>query len=171
MSKYYSWKPDPHAVATNALDQTWTPGPGYAFPPFCLIGRCLVKVREECTQIVLITPTWQTQPWYPILLQMSIDLPVLLPMNGMTLLSPTGDKHPLILNNTLQLAGWKVSGDLSLQEDFRKKLSNFSFTRCVQARNQLTIVPGRSGMAGVSSGKLIPFTTYGLYTRIFSLDA
>jgi hypothetical protein len=30
---------------------------------------------------VIVTPTWQSQPWYPILLQLSIDHPELLPMN------------------------------------------------------------------------------------------
>jgi len=51
----------------------------YAFPPFCLISSCLAKVREERAQIVLVTPIWQAQAWYPLLLQMSIEDPVLIP--------------------------------------------------------------------------------------------
>ena len=35
----------------------------YAFPPFSLISQILKKVRQEkVEQIIIVTPTWQTQP-------------------------------------------------------------------------------------------------------------
>ena len=34
----------------------------YAFPPFCLIGRCLARVQQDSAEMVLVTPVWQTQP-------------------------------------------------------------------------------------------------------------
>ena len=46
----------------------WKGLKGYAFPPFCLIGRCLVKVRKEGATIVLVAPVWPSQPWYATLL-------------------------------------------------------------------------------------------------------
>lgn len=157
LNKYFSWKEDPHAQALDAMLQTWRDIMGYAFPPFCMITPCLAKVREEKCQIVIVTPTWQTQPWYPLLLQMSIDFPVLIPMGSRTLTSPQGEVHPLIVNDTLQLAGWKVSGDITLQKVFQSKLKNFSCTLGNQAQNLLTTVPGRNGIAGVWNGQLIPF--------------
>ena len=41
---YYSWRSNPGATAVNALCQTWGTSLGYAFPPFCLIGRCLDQI-------------------------------------------------------------------------------------------------------------------------------
>ncbi|VDI13331.1 Hypothetical predicted protein [Mytilus galloprovincialis] len=100
LNQYFSWKPDPQAKAVDALLQSWREIKGYAFPPFCLISTCLAKVREENSQIILITPVWQSQAWYPLLLQMSVDYPVLLPMSHNTVLSPMKEPHPLILNKT-----------------------------------------------------------------------
>ena len=107
LSKYFSWKEDPHAQASDAMLQIWGDIIGYAFSPFCMITPSLAKVKVEKCHIVIVTPTWQTQPWYPPLLQMSIDFPVLIPMSPRTLTSPLGEVHPLIVNKTLQLAGWK----------------------------------------------------------------
>ena len=42
-----SWKPDPEAVATDALSQPQTNMKGYAFPLFALIDRCLDSERES----------------------------------------------------------------------------------------------------------------------------
>ena len=43
---YYSWRFDLGATAVNALTQPWKTVRGYAFPPFCLISRCLTKIRS-----------------------------------------------------------------------------------------------------------------------------
>ena len=62
LSKYMSWKPNPGAIATDALSQPWDQMKGYAFPPFSLIGRCLDKVhREKVPEVVMIAPLWATQ--------------------------------------------------------------------------------------------------------------
>ena len=157
LKRYFSWKSDPRASAIDALAQSWIGIVGYAFPPFCLVGPCLSKVREEKSQIVLVTPTWQSQPWYPLLLLMLIDNPVLLPMNRRALTSPQGVVHPLLENDTLSLAGWKISGDVTLQKGFQRKLETYSCMLGDPVQNPLTIVPGRSGIAGVANGKLIRF--------------
>ena len=62
LKKYISWKPDPTALKTDAFTVKWNGFLGYAFPPICLIGRCLAKVRAEHTNLIIITPTWQGQP-------------------------------------------------------------------------------------------------------------
>ena len=41
VATYVSWHLDPGAVATNAFSIPWGDKFLYAFPPFCLIGRCL----------------------------------------------------------------------------------------------------------------------------------
>jgi hypothetical protein len=69
-------------------------------PPFCLIRRCLAKVLKGKAEII-ITPAWQTQPYYP-LLALSIDNPMLLPPTQDLLLSPQGQIHPPMKTHTLK---------------------------------------------------------------------
>lgn len=38
---YFSWRPDPYTIATDALVQDWTHIRGFANPPWVLIGRVL----------------------------------------------------------------------------------------------------------------------------------
>ena len=52
-NRYISWKPDPGAVAVDAFTVQWTKMQGYAFPPFCMIARCLAKVRKEQASQIL----------------------------------------------------------------------------------------------------------------------
>ena len=35
-------------------------------------------VRDQLAQIVLVTPVWKSQPWYPVLLEIAIDCPRLI---------------------------------------------------------------------------------------------
>ena len=84
----------------------------YAFPPFSLISRILKKVRQEkVEQMIIVTLTWQTQPWYLLLLEMSMQCPVLLTPLPDLLLDPQGNKQPLVQNRKLMLAAWKVTGN------------------------------------------------------------
>ena len=157
LSQYMSWKPDPYSVGTDALQHSWRNLYGYAFPPFCLISRVLEKVQRECTTILLITPVWQTQVWYPVLLEMSVENPLLLPVHPELLKNPQGEIHPLVMNNHLRLAAWTVSGNHWLKRDYRVKLQTLSQIADAEAQFLITNRPGESGLAGVSRDKLIPF--------------
>lgn len=158
LPRYYSWRPDPGAEAVNALTQNWTIIRGYAFPPFCLIGRCLTKIQTEgVPYVLLITPLWKSQPWFPILTSMVADIPVLLPMSQNILKNPRGELHPLAVQGHLQLVAWSVSGIPSKVEAFQKKLSRSSAPLGEPIRNQPTPVPGRYGGVGVPNMASIPF--------------
>ena len=37
--------------------------------------------RESGTTIILVAPVWPAQPWYPLLLQLCTDIPLLFPMS------------------------------------------------------------------------------------------
>lgn len=154
--KFISWKPDPEAWATDAFTVPWTGIAAYAFPPFCLIGRCLSKIRQDQATVILVTPTWQTQPWYPELMAMTIADPILLPPMANLLTSPAGQPHPLE-NQNLALAAWKVSGDVTLQQKFQRKLEIYSETHVGKAQNPLTRPPGENGLVGVIGNRLIRF--------------
>ncbi len=45
----------------------------YAFPPFCLVGRCLQKIVLEQATVIMIVPCWPTQTWFTQLLSLLIE--------------------------------------------------------------------------------------------------
>ena len=110
LQKFVSWMPDPCAYACDAFSLNWSEFESYAFPPFSLISRVLTRVRrDKVPRLMLIAPVWPTQSWYPILLEMLIDRPILLPKWPNLLKQPHNDQlHPLRLQ--LQLAAWIISG-------------------------------------------------------------
>ena len=154
---FVSWRPDPNAVGTDALLLPWEKWEGYAFPPFCLIGRCLKKIREERASLILVAPVWRAQPWYSALLELLIDYPLILPDNPMLLRDPFDKPHPLVTAGQLQLAAWKLSGVASKQREFRGRLPNCWQPDGARGLTQHIRVPGEDGIAGVLSGRLIPF--------------
>ena len=157
LKRFYSYRPDPAAEATDALAQTWKQLTPYAFPPFVLIGRFLQKLRQDAVhQAVLIAPLWRSQPWFPILLERLIDYPRLLPQNQTLLTNPKGESHPLINQNSLQLVTWRVSGRDSTVRIFQKRLSTFCAEPGEKERRKATLQPGIIGQVGVIEGKLIP---------------
>ena len=79
LPRFVSWKPDPEAEAVDAFTLDWSQLRGYAFPPFALIGQCLRQVlRQSVSQLTIVAPVWETQLWYPLLLEMTVDHPILL---------------------------------------------------------------------------------------------
>ena len=51
---------------------------GFANPPWCLIAHCLSQVKRQVARVVMVTPLWTSQPWYPTL-RMLEDFPRILP--------------------------------------------------------------------------------------------
>lgn len=154
---YYAWKVNPYSKGQDAFQACWTHLRGYAFSPFCLIGKTLWKVHSDCATIVIVTPAWQSQAWYPQLLHLSVRKPILLPQRVDLLSNPLGEYHPLLLNQSLQLVAWTVSGKNSKQMEFRKKLPISSQQQEGQERFLITNRTGISGVAGVVEGRLIQF--------------
>ena len=62
MARYYSWRIDPEAEATDAFTQDWSHHKGFANPPWCLIPRCLSQVCAQKARLILLTPLWPSQP-------------------------------------------------------------------------------------------------------------
>ena len=155
LDQFYSWRADPEAMATDAFTQHWGAIQAFAHPPWCLISRVLMKTQMEKTTVVLITPLWKAQPWFPVLLTMVIDYPILLPDVPDLLIPspncdcPVKDSHPC-------LVAWKVSGNTLLQNKFRQKLPDLS-SHHGETRQTLTItLPGRNGKIGVGGNTFLP---------------
>lgn len=92
---------------------------GGIFPPFIFLNnKVFVLSLKEKSEIVMITPAWPTQPYYPIILTLSIDNRILItPMKNL-LLSSEGEVHPLVKSQTLKLVACKVSGDEKSSRSF-----------------------------------------------------
>ena len=158
LPRFYSYKPDPDAEAIDALIQPWSNEIGYAFPPFNLLAKCLKKVVFEEATITLVCPVWPTQPWYAQLLQLVVKTPILLQTNPGLLQGPQGQAHPLVENKTLLLAGWRVSGKVSLQKAYQGTLPLFSSLPKELRLRINTSLAGQSGWAGVVNNRLIHFS-------------
>ena len=156
LDQFVSWHPEPGALAVDAFSISWSNQKFYAFPPFSLLTRVLAKIQNDVALVLLIAPTWSTQPWYPMLLQLAIARPVLLPrVNHLLTLPHSNQVHPML--DSLHLAGWTLSGNPSLQRDFLMRQSDSSMHLGLQALTSNTIQFGRDGVAGVRKGKLILF--------------
>ena len=149
---FFSWQPDPYAVATGAFLQDWSQIRGYANPPWGLIGRVLSKVQRDQAQIVLVAPVWKTQPWYPLLLQMLISAPYLIKHNQAM---PYRDPEDLVP----QLAVWHISGRDTETRSFQRKLSRSCSSHGALRLTSLTTHYLANGIAGVVKWIQIPFRT------------
>ena len=46
LPQYIVWYPDPYSQRTDAMTQNWNVGHPYAFPPFSMISRVLLKIKQ-----------------------------------------------------------------------------------------------------------------------------
>ena len=158
VNRFFSWRPDPLALAVDALAHSWGQEHPYAFPPFALIGRCLQKVpREQTRSLLLIAPIWPAQIWHPLLLSMLSNNPVILPSSPDLLLNPQQEQHLLILNGHLTLAAWPISRTCSLTREFHRRVQTSSASPGGRERQNPMNPLGNVGSAGVTNGTQIPF--------------
>jgi hypothetical protein len=121
---FCAFHPDPLASTIDAFTITWTGFLGYAFPPFCLLGRVLQKIIQDRAEVILIAPEWPTKPWYTLIRTLAIAPPYHFPVTNETLFLPhrlplSSDHgvcqsqnkvqaHPLA--GRLRLTAWHLSG-------------------------------------------------------------
>ncbi|KAI8491838.1 G patch domain-containing protein 1 [Branchiostoma belcheri] len=113
-------------MAVDALNIHWgNLGLAYAFPPFSLVFKVLRKVQSDVATVILIAPVWKSQAWYPKVLNMLFESPVLLPQSWDLLFLPHNRRpHPLLPD--LMLAAWPISGDSCRVGAFRQGLQTSS---------------------------------------------
>ena len=152
---YASWKPDPSATYVDAFSINWSQfANSYAFPPFCLIARCLQKIVLEQATVILLVPCWHTQMWFTRLLSLLIDQPLFFQVTQNVLTHPLrGNVHPL--SPKLHLLACKVSGNILLTARFQQTLPACSCTLGAQAPISNTMSTLKSGPPFVFNGRLI----------------
>ena len=149
--RYFSWRPDPSAEATDAFLQVWTHIKGYANPPWNLVGRTLTQVQTQRATIVLVAPIWKSQPWYPTLLHMLIDYPRLITTETEIMMNRDDS---LMLP---QLAVWHISGRDIEANSFQRKLQTSCLVPGELKQTSPTTHYLPNGIAGVLNGVQIPF--------------
>ena len=157
LKPYIAYKPDPEAHAINAFHVSWKGYAFYAFPPFSVLQRVLQKISEEEATGLLVVPNWPTQTWWPYLMNMLIDFPLILPRKEDTLYLPA---HPQLLHplhKKLQLLVCHLSGISSRAEEFRLALQRSSCNLGELVHKNSTTLTTRDGECSVVRGVLIPF--------------
>ncbi len=153
---FYARLPDPLALPGNPLQVDWSQGLLYMYAPQPLLSLALHKVIREEAQVIAIIPWWPRRGWFPLVLQLLVDLPVLLPEVDGLLVGGDGVFHPNL--HELRLAAWRLSGDLSAGEAFRERLQQPS-AQLIDSRRAICTTPsGGPFLAGVLERVRIPFT-------------
>jgi hypothetical protein len=121
LNRFASWQPQPRAAWIDAMTPNWSNENAWINPPFSMISRVLQKVEQDQATVTLLAPLWPGQPWFPKLLMMLVDLPLVVPNTDKTFLYPAAAKTLRPPSWTTLV--WRISGDLSSNTGMRRKLS------------------------------------------------
>jgi hypothetical protein len=100
----------------------------------------------------MVCPVRLAQPWFPMLRELTCDIPLLLHPSSTLLVSPKGEPQPLLKTGALQLFVWMLSGDSSTGRSFRNHWSSFSWTATGIQHFRHKSQPRRIGVIGVFNG-------------------
>jgi hypothetical protein len=157
LKNYCSWKPDPDCIYVDAFSIDWKiVNNVYVYPPFSLLGRCVQKMRRDMAKGIIIAPLWTTQPWFPRLMDILVDTPVIIQKKkGLLKLPLQQMSHPL--EGRLRLIVCKVSGIVSENVDFQRTLPEYSCCHGNQVLKNSIIHTLPGGFATVLKGRLLQF--------------
>ncbi|XP_063921239.1 uncharacterized protein LOC135136041 [Zophobas morio] len=85
--RYVSLLRDPESEHVDAFTIPWTGFFFYAFPPFCLILRCLNRIVNAQAEGIMVVPFWPTQPWHSIFLKLLTQEPLRLRQVQLTMVA------------------------------------------------------------------------------------
>ena len=157
LKPYVAYKPDLEAYAINVFHISWKGFIFCAFPPFSVIQQVLLKISEEEATGLLVVPHWQTKTWWPYLMNMFIDFPLMLPRKEDTLYLPAQAQllHPL--HKKLQLLACRLSGISSHAEEFRQGLRRLLCNPGAHVSKNSIRLTTSDGKSSVVQGVLISF--------------
>ena len=142
----------------DAMPIPWTQGHCYAFPPFCLKPPCAKQSATapttHCnTDNTLLTNTGVVSAS----VGNAIRRPILIPSSTILLVNPKGNPHPLVLNKIIILIVWQFPGRDYLSRKFLRKQPSLFLSQEGKELYEITNRPEKSGLTGVTHGKLIHF--------------
>ena len=105
--------PDPMAAAVDALSLSWENLDAYVFPPTAILDKVVEKLQDLPYQrLILIAPGWPNMPWFWDLVEISSQIPLLLPQLTNLLTQPFNQTPHRSLTN-LNLHAWLLEPQLS----------------------------------------------------------
>lgn len=154
---YVSFRPDPGSYAVDAFLISWSDYLFYAFPPFSLITKVLQKILLDKATGILVVPKWSTQPWWPRLMEMLIQPPLLLPQSKSVLFLPNKLEKVHPLYPKLQLLACHLSGNylktMLYQQQQQILLNSHGELQLDHSTKSIL----RNGKGTVVQGILVPF--------------
>jgi hypothetical protein len=123
MRPFWSQYNDPDTAGRDALQQNWSCHNLYLFPPYALIPRTLSLLGDwHVTSATIVVPLWPTQPWWPLILSMTLAVEVLGFVSEVTQ-HPTR-RMPMQHAPTWKMAAFRLSGKCCNSRDIMKLLSD-----------------------------------------------
>ena len=154
LPSYISWLPDPYCTQVDAFTLHWQCFYAYTFPPFILLSRVIAKTRRDRATVLLVCPLWPFQQWFPMMIQMLITHPRIIP-SYYHLYLPWNltEDHPL--EGQLRLIAVKISGDVTQALAFQQTLPSFSPTDSMRLQKQEMRHITQNGLILPLKGKLL----------------
>jgi len=115
------------------------------------------KRNNDQTELILVAPVWQAQPWWPVLLRVVISQPVLLSNSPTLLTDPTDLNRVHPMYPRLHLTMFHISTNISKLRAFQETLPIYSSQQLVPPHTKPTSLVGIIGATGVLDGILILF--------------
>lgn len=86
---FVAYRPDPEAMAINAFfNFLETLHFFYAFGPFSITPIVLQKIQAKEATELLVVPCWPLQPWWPLVMRLLVQEPLVLPKTKHTFFLP-----------------------------------------------------------------------------------
>lgn len=147
---------EPTAWRTDAFSFQWDGMFLYAFPPWRLIYKVLSVVQRSDVDMILVAPCWPQQPWFPLLLELLVDLPFAFPQSPRLLTQQRGRVWHNSMES-LHLSAWKLSGNASRRQGFHSVLRTLQQQPAGLPRLELTIPDSNGSDSGAPTRLLIPW--------------
>lgn len=122
LPRFASWAVDAEATYVDALKNLHRRENGFANPPFAVIGAVAQKLRRTKNALTLIAPAWPAQHWWPLVLDLMVDVPILLP--DLTDLFTPSEMRGVAYKPAAPPWGviaFRLSGNYTKRNRFRKK--------------------------------------------------
>jgi len=122
---YYSWHHDFNAAGVDSLHHNWHwQDTIYAYPPVFLLPRVLKKIlQDEVFDLILIAPLWPSQSWWPTLMSLVTETPLVLPNKPWITRDPAGHST---WYHAWPLVAFRLSGDRAYVKSTRWKFRSES---------------------------------------------
>ena len=151
---YVSTFPDPVTLREDASQHSWNNLSIYAFPPFALLKRILLRVMISKTYMILIIPLWPLKEWFADLLSLLMDIPLEISASGSLLVQPYAWEFHRVLE-LLRLHASKLSSDSSERKAFLSRLQMWPHRTLEDPRHASTRENGPAFFIGIMEGILL----------------